>query len=112
MLLSILESSFEYFFETAQAAPSSSLHIGVHENVLHYHLSLSRPADEQANRFLRKERLISVQTQLQSYYAGLHQLDVNVDTGSVLIDLKLPLYASELIKVKTNTLMDEVSNAI
>lgn len=107
LLLSIVEKSFEYFFETGQVQPLLTLIIRVNENTLHFQLSFSRPADKSIDNIVPDEKFFSLQKQLQIQYPGLHHLQVTLDTESISIDLKLPLYSGDLINTKKKTIMNE-----
>ncbi len=104
ILLSFIESSFEYFLETRQEEPLLSLTIRVHENVLHYQMVFSRSADEQV---LPNEKFSKIQKQLKNQYQDLHQLIISSGEDNISIYLKLPLYSGELIQVKRNILSNE-----
>jgi hypothetical protein len=108
LLMSIVESSFEYFSQTGQKQPLFTLSIGVNNNVLHCQLSVSRPANKSNDIVLPDEKLISVQRQLQNQYAGLHYLAVTSHDEHYSIDLKLPLYSGDLINTKKNELLNEI----
>jgi len=108
LLMSIVESSFEYFSQTGQKQPLFSLIVGVNDNVLHCQFSLSRPANKSKDIVLPDEKLISVQKQLQNQYAGLHYLAVTSHIEHYSIDLKLPLYSGDLINSKKNSTMNEI----
>jgi len=97
LLLSIVEKSFEYFFETGQMQPLLTLIIRVNENTLHFQLSFSRPDDKSIDNIMPDEKFFSLQKQLQIQYPGLHHLLVTLDTESISLDLKLPLYSGDLI---------------
>ena len=112
LLLSIIENSFEYFFETRQEGPLLTLIIQVKENVLHYQLLFSKSADETIKQNLMTEKFLQVQKQLQNQYPDLHQLKISYDPGRISIDLKLPLYSGDLINIKKNALPNEVSKAV
>lgn len=100
LLLSIVESSFEYFYETGQEDPSLTLHIRVTEDVLYFQLFFSKPANEPAGNIIQDKKTISLNQQLQNQYAGQYQLEVNTDNESISINLSLPLYSTDLINSK------------
>ena len=108
LLLSIVESSFEYFFETGQKEPLFTLIIRIKDNTLHCQLFFSRPPDNSIATCLPAEKFHSVQKQLQNQYAGLHHLRIIPDAESVSIDLKLPLYSGDLINLKKIEISNEV----
>lgn len=112
LLISIIESSFEYFFETGQKKPSLTLIASINENVLHCRLSLSRPFNKSMDIILPDERLLVVQKQLQNQYAYLHYLKITPDAEFYSIDLKLPLYSGELINAKKNSIMNEIPEPV
>jgi hypothetical protein len=112
LLLSIVENSFEYFFETGQKEPLLTLIIRINENVIHYQLFFSKPVDESAGSVLPDGKFLSLQKQLQNQYPGLHHLHATSDAESISIDLKLPLYSADLINVKKNTMMNEVPEPV
>jgi len=112
LLMSIVESSFEYYFKTGQEEPSLKLIIRVNESVLHCRISLSRPANKSNDTILPDEKLISVQQQLQNQYAGLHNMQVTSDDKYYSIDLKLPLYSSDLINIKKQILVNELPEPV
>jgi LytS/YehU family sensor histidine kinase len=112
LLISIVESSFEYFFETGQKKPSLTLISTINENVFHCQLSLSRPENRSMDIILPDERLLSVQKQLQNQYAGLHYLQFTSENKTYSIDLKLPLYAEDLINIKKNRLLNEIPEPV
>jgi len=105
ILLSFVESSFEYFLETRQKEPLLTLSIQVSENVLHYQMVFSRANNEELPP---NEKFITMQKQLKSQYQDLHQLSISYDDKNILIDLKLPLYSGDLLNLKKNTILNEV----
>jgi hypothetical protein len=58
------------------------------------------------------EKIGPFQKHLQNQYAGLHHLEVTTTVETISIYLKLPLYSSDLIILKNNTLVDEVSEPV
>ena len=109
ILLSFVESSFEYFLETRQKEPLLTLSIQVSENVLHYQMVFSRANNEELPP---NEKFITMQKQLKSQYQDLHQLSISYDDKNILIDLKLPLYSGDLLKLKKNTILNEVPEVV
>lgn len=109
ILLSFVESSFEYFLETKQKEPLLTLAIHVNENVLHYQMVFSRADGEEV---LPNEKFINMQKQLKNQYPDLHQLSISYDDKNILIDLKLPLYSGDLINLKKNVTVNEVPEAV
>ena len=112
LLISIVESNFEYFFETGQKKPSLTLIASINENVFHCQLSLSRPVNKSVDIILPDERLLAVQKQLQNQYGNLHYLLITTDDKSYSIDLKLPLYSGDLINIKKNRVPDEIPEPV
>ena len=76
ILLSFVESSFEYFLETRQQEPLLTLTIRVKENLLHYQMVFSRANDEEVSP---NEKFINMQKQLRNQYQDLHQLSISYD---------------------------------
>jgi LytS/YehU family sensor histidine kinase len=111
LLLTIVESSFEYFYESDQQEPLLKLTIRINENLLHFQLFFSRPADEKLDFHLIDEKLMSIKDQLQNQYPGLHQLQVTSDDEVISIELKLPLYSGDLINVK-KSVMNELPETV
>lgn len=111
LLLSIVESSFEYFFETGQEEPLLTLIIRINENTLHCQLFFSRPMEELIDVILPDKKFHSLHKQLQSLYPGLHHLQVIADAEGISIDLKLPLYSGDLINSKKN-IINEVPEPV
>jgi len=109
ILLSFVESSFEYFLETRQKQPLLTLTIHVNKNVLHYQMVFSRAG---AEGVLPNEKFVNMQKQLKNQYADLHQLSISQDDKNILIDLKLPLYSGDLLNLKKNTIVNEVPEAV
>jgi two-component system, LytTR family, sensor kinase len=109
ILLSFVESSFEYFLETRQKEPLLTLTIQVNENLLHYQMIFSRADGEEVPP---NEKFSNMQKQLKSQYQDLHQLSISYDDKKVLIDLKLPLYSGDLLNLKKNTVLNEVQEAV
>lgn len=109
ILLSFVESSFEYFLETKQKEPLLTLTIHVNKSVLHYQMVFSRANDEEV---LPNEKFINMQKQLKNQYPDLHQLSISYDDKNILIDLKLPLYSGDLINLKKNATVNEVPEAV
>jgi sensor histidine kinase YesM len=109
ILLSFVESSFEYFLETRQKEPLLTLTIQVNENLLHYQMVFSRANSEEV---LPNEKFTSMQKQLKNQYRDLHQLSISCDDKNNLIDLKLPLYSGDLLNLKKNTILNEVPEAV
>ena len=107
LLLSLIESSFEYFFETTQKEPLLTLTIRINENVLHYQLYFSRPLNDKTGTCLPDEKFPSLQKQLQRQYPGLHHLEISIDTERISIDLKLPLFSEDLIDIKKHVTVNE-----
>jgi len=105
ILLSLVESSFEYFLETKQQEPVLTMITGVNGSTLDYQMTFSRPAESDQ---LPDEKLHSIQRQLLNQYGKLHQLTISSENNGVSINLKLPLYAGELINLKRNTVSDEI----
>ena len=112
LLLSIVESSFEYFFETGQEEPLFTLIIRINENTLHCQLFFSRPKEELIDIILPGEKFHPFHNQLQNQYPGLHHLQITSKAESVFIDLILPLYSLELINIKKKTIINEVPEPI
>lgn len=112
LLLSLIESSFEYFFETAQEEPLMTLTIQVHENVLDFQILFSKPVQESTGAIVPHEKFLSLQKQLKNHYPGLHHFEISSDAESISIDLKLPLYIKELIEVKKNIHLNEIPATI
>ena len=108
LLLSLIESSFEYFFETAQEEPLLTLTIQIHENVLDFQVLFSKPVQDSSGALVPHEKFLSLQKQLKNQYPGLHHLEMASDAESISIDLKLPLYTRELIEVKKNVIVHEI----
>jgi sensor histidine kinase YesM len=106
ILLSFVESSFEYFLETKQQEPLLKLTIAVNENTLHYQMVFSK-LDKEAH--LPGEKLKNIQKQLLNQYGDLHQLKISSEDDNILIVLKLPLYSGELINLKNNTVLSETA---
>jgi len=104
ILLSFVESSFEYFLETEQQEPLLKLAIAVNENTLHYQMIFSKLRKE---AHLPNEKFNNVQKQLLNQYGDLHHLKISSEDDNILIALKLPLYSGELINLKTNTVLNE-----
>ncbi len=109
ILLSFVESSFEYFLETRQKEPLLTLTIQANENVLHYQMVFSRASSEEIPP---NEKFTNMQKQLKSQYQDLHQLSISYDDKNILIDLKLPLYSGDLLNLKKNTILNEVPEAV
>ena len=112
LLLSIVESSFEYFFETGQEGPSLTLIIRVHENTLYFGLAFSRPVAESNQQLQPDDKILSVQRQLQNQYAGLHHLQTSFDNKTNSINLKLPLYSEDVINEEKNSISNEVPETV
>ena len=112
LLLSIIETSFEYFFHTAQEQPLFTLAIRVKESTLYFQLHFSRPAGESIDCRLPDEKILSLEKQLKNQYPGLYHLQVTTDTKSNSINLKLPLYSDDLINAKKSTVIDEVPDTV
>jgi hypothetical protein len=112
LLMSIVESGFEYFSQTGQKQPLFTLIVNVNDNVLHCRLSLSRPPHKSKDIILPDEKLISVQKPLQNQYAGLHYLAVTSHSEQYSIDLKLPLYSGDIVNSKKNSIMNEIPEPV
>jgi sensor histidine kinase YesM len=106
ILLSLVENSFEYFLETGQQEPLLAIIISIKGNTLHYQMTFSKSAKD---AHLPNEKFNDIQRQLLNQYQGLHQLKISSENDNISIDLKLPLYSSELINLKTNTVTDETA---
>jgi LytS/YehU family sensor histidine kinase len=106
ILLSLVETSFEYFLETGQQEPLLALTIGVNDNTLNYQMSFSKPA---VSADLPKEKFINIQKQLLNQYQGLHQLKISSENDKISIDLKLPLYSADLINLKSKPVYNEAT---
>ena len=109
ILLSFVESSFEYFLETRQKEPLLTLTIRINENLLHYQMVFSRANSEEIPP---NEKFTNMQKQLKNQYQDLHQLSISYDDKNILIDLKLPLYSGDLLNLKKNTILNEVPAAV
>src|SRR6186713_1102965 len=109
ILLSFVESSFEYFLETRQKEPLLTLTIQVNENLLHYQMVFSRANSKE---ILPNEKFTNMQKQLKNQYQDLHQLSILYDDKNILIDLKLPLYYGDLLNFKRSTILNEVPEAV
>ena len=109
ILLSFVESSFEYFLETRQKQPLLTLTIQVNKNLLHYQMVFSKAGTEGV---LPNVKFINMQKQLKNQYADLHQLSISQDDKNILIDLKLPLYSGDLLNIKKNNVLNEVPEAV
>jgi sensor histidine kinase YesM len=109
ILLSFVESSFEYFLETRQTQPLLTLTIEVNKNLLHYQMVFSRAGSQAV---LPNEKFSNMQKQLKNQYADLHQLSISHDDKNIRIDLKLPLYSGDLLNLKKNSTLNEVPEAI
>ncbi len=112
LLLSLVEGSFEYFFETQQQAPLLTLIIRINENTLHLQLLISRPAGNLTDTGFLEEKLHPFKKQLQNHYEGLHQLQVIVEGETISINLKLPLYSGDLINSKKYSIIHEVPEPV
>jgi LytS/YehU family sensor histidine kinase len=114
LLLSLIESCFEYFMVTRQAKPLFNLNVTIKENVLHFELTFSSGDTIGAAHFVEGENLSAIRKQLENQYHGLYRLDLNVNKADkyIFIYLKLPLYSFELIKTKRSILPDEISEAV
>ena len=112
LLLSMVERSFEYFFETGQEQPLLSLVILIKDNTLHFQLVFSKPVDASMDTILPEQKFLSVQKQLQNQYAGLHHIQVTPVVVNISVDLKLPLYSGDLINVKNNTIINEIQEPV
>jgi len=109
ILLSFVESSFEYFLETRQKEPLLTLTIRVNENLLHYQMVFSRANSEEVPP---NEKFTNMQKQLTGQYQDLHRLSISYDDKNILIDLKLPLFSGDLLNLKKNTVLNEVPEAV
>ena len=109
ILLSFVESSFEYFLETRQKEPLLAVTIQVNENLLHYQMAFSRADSEEVPP---NEKFTDMQKQLKSQYQDLHQLSISYDDKNILIDLKLPLYSGDLLNLKKHSIVNEVPEAV
>ncbi|MFC0772451.1 sensor histidine kinase [Terrimonas alba] len=109
ILLSFVESSFEYFLETRQQEPLLALTIWLKENTLHYQMTFSKSAKDAD---LPNEKFDNKQKQLQTQYNGLHQLRISSEGENILIDLKLPLYSGDLINLQKNTVLNEEKDLV
>jgi sensor histidine kinase YesM len=105
ILLSFVESSFEYFLETKQQEPTLNVTIKVNESILRYHMTFSKPVGG-AN--LPNDKVSRIEKQLISQYHDLQQLSISSQDENISIVLKLPLYSGELIGLKKNTAKNEV----
>jgi sensor histidine kinase YesM len=104
VLLSFVESSFEYFLETKQQEPLLTLTITTKANLLHYRMIFSKL---DIDDHLPNKKFNNIQKQLLNQYGDLHQLKITSKMDKILIDLRLPLYSGELITLKTNTVLNE-----
>jgi sensor histidine kinase YesM len=109
ILLSFVESSFEYFLDTRQQEPLLTLTIRVNANLLHYQMVFSRANNEEIPP---NEKFTNMQKQLKNQYPDLHQLSISYDDKNILIDLKLPLYSGDLLNLKKTTTLNEVPEAV
>ncbi|MCW3116366.1 MAG: hypothetical protein JWM28_448 [Chitinophagaceae bacterium] len=109
ILLSFVETSFEYFLETRQEEPLLTLAIRVNGDMLHYQMGFSRSADKAT---LPIEKFDNIQKQLRNQYQYLHQLTISSDDERILIDLKLPLYSGSLINIKKNAILNEIPDLV
>lgn len=109
ILLSFVESSFEYFLETRQEEPLLTLTILVNKNLLHYQMVFSRADHEEVPP---NEKFTTMQNQLKTQYRDLHQLSISYDDKNILIDLKLPLYSGDLLNFKKDAIVNEVPQAV
>jgi LytS/YehU family sensor histidine kinase len=109
ILLSFVESGFEYFLETRQQEPLFSLRIGLNANTLHYQMIFSKGA---SNEQLPNEKFNDIQKQLLNQYQHLHQLKISSENDNITIDLKLPLYSGDLIDLKSNARLNEIPELV
>jgi len=104
ILLSFVESSFEYFLETRQQEPLLTLTIKLNGNTMHYQMAFSKSVKGPS---LPNEKFNNILKQLHNQYEGLHQLKISSENENISIDLKLPLYSVDLINVKKNEILNE-----
>jgi hypothetical protein len=91
LLLSVVESCFEYFTKTEQKQPMLHLSSVVHENSLDFEIILSKYSTE-APEIEPGEFFTSSRRQLQNQYDNLHHWNLIDGKETVSIDLKVPLY--------------------
>jgi len=105
ILLSFVESCFEYFLATQQEKPLLKLAIEIIGNVLNFRMEFSRSSDM---KDLPHETFGNIEKQLKNQYEGLHQLKISSMQNNVLVELKLPLYSGSLINIKTDKKINEI----
>jgi two-component system LytT family sensor kinase len=108
ILLSIIEGGFEYIYQSGQEKPIIRLISNIKETTIHFQLFFSRPTDEAAISMHPEEKFISLQMQMQSQYAGLHHLEISNKGEVISIDLKLPLYSSDVLTIHKDPAISEV----
>ena len=111
VLLSFIECSFEYFYETMQDRPSVNLVIDVNDGLLHFTLLFSI-SERIIFRDWVEAKLVPLKKQLNNQYKGLHQLRIDEKNDCYLIELKLPLYSTDLINTNKELFVHEVPGLV
>jgi LytS/YehU family sensor histidine kinase len=92
LLLSSIETSFDYFLTDNQNDPSLELILTVWDNHLDYHLICNRFSGKHNGPTEVKPKFINLEKQLQYVYPDLHQFEITSDKLNITITLKLPVY--------------------
>ena len=92
LLLSSIETSFDYFLTDNQNDPSLELILTVWDYHLDYHLICNRFSDKHNEPTEVKPKFINLEKQLQYVYPDLHQFEITSDKLNITITLKLPVY--------------------
>lgn len=109
ILLSFVESCFEYFLATQQEEPVLRLSINIKGSVLNFRMEFSRPGikNEMSDKIFG-----NIQKQLKNQYEGLHQLKISEVQNNLLVEVRLPLYSGSLVNIQANKKFNEVPETV
>jgi sensor histidine kinase YesM len=109
ILLSFVESGFEYFLKTKQREPFLTLRIGLNGSTLLYQMTFSKAAN---NANLPNEKFNDLRRQLLNQYQQLYQLKISSENDTITINLKLPLYSGDLVNLKSKAGLNETPELV
>jgi hypothetical protein len=96
LLLSVVETCFDFFLKDIKNDPSLELTITVEPNKLDYHLICSRFLNAQYDPGEVKCKFVEVERQLQNLYPALYRFEVSADEENITIILNFPIRYNDI----------------
>ena len=96
LLLSLAESCFEHVLLNKEEQTVFEIEVKA-DSLLHVQVSFAS-SKKSLEDFSASEHLTYVRKKIATHYAGCSQFQINLESGLIKVDLKLPLYAQDLIR--------------